>query len=246
MHRAEIATAFHRLARIARAKAGPWKVECPVCRSRFKAFLPAGRTVRTNAMCPRCGALERHRLQWLFLRDRTDLFARRCSLLHIAPEPSLARHLVGSPDIHYITADRDPASANVYVDITELAFATDSFDVILCSHVLEHVPDDAAAMAELYRVLKPAGWAMLQVPLDETREHTFEDSTVVDPAERERLFDQADHVRVYGRDYAARLEQSGFCVFVDRFAHGLDPRIVAKHALLPEPIYVCRKGPTHA
>jgi SAM-dependent methyltransferase len=182
----------------------------------------------------------------LFLRDRTDSSAPARTLLHIAPEPSLARHLAASPETRYITADRDPARANVAVDITELAFATGSFDVILCSHVLEHVPDDAAAMAELYRVLKPMGWAMLQVPLDEAREHTFEDPTIVDPAERERLFDQADHVRVYGRDYAARLERVGFGVFVDDFAYRLDPRIVRKHALLPEPIYVCRKGPAHA
>lgn len=246
MSRAHVTAAVHRIARIVRAKAGPWKVECPICRSRFKAFLPTGRRARKNAMCPRCGALERHRLQWLFMRDRADAFSSPHSLLHIAPEPSLARQLVGSPDVTYITADRDPALANVAVDITGLAFATDSFDIILCNHVLEHVPDDAAAMAELHRVLKPTGWALLQVPLDESREHTFEDPTIVDPAERERLFDQADHVRVYGRDYAARLQRAGFHVDIDDFAYRLEPGIVVRHALLPEPIYVCRKGPAHA
>lgn len=246
MHRTHIGAVVHRLTRIARAKAGRWKVECPICRSRFSAFLPTGRTARANAMCPRCGALERHRLQWLFLRDHAHPFTRPHSLLHIAPEPSLGRHLAGLPDLRYITADRDPARANVAVDITKLAFATDSFDVILCSHVLEHVPDDAAAMAELHRVLKPTGWAMLQVPLDESREHTFEDLTIVDPAERERLFDQADHVRVYGRDYAVRLQEAGFEVQVDDFAYRLDARLVARHALLPEPLYVCRKGRARA
>jgi SAM-dependent methyltransferase len=170
-----------------------------------------------------------------------DLFTRPASLLHIAPEPCLARHLGSAPGIRYVTADLEPAHANVSVDITQLGFATDSFDVILCSHVLEHIPDDAAAMAEFFRVLKPGGWAMLQVPLDETREHTFEDPAVIDPAERERLFDQTDHVRVYGRDYGARLERARFRVDVDDFAYSLDARTVAKYALLPESIYVCRK-----
>jgi SAM-dependent methyltransferase len=151
------------------------------------------------------------------------------------------RHLAGKPGIQYVTADRDLANGEVSVDVTEMGFATDSFDVILCSHVLEHIPDDAAAMAEFLRVLKPGGWAMLQVPLDETREHTFEDAAVIDPAARERLFEQADHVRVYGRDYGARLEHAGFRVHIDDFAYGLDPRTVTKYALLPESIYVCRK-----
>lgn len=151
------------------------------------------------------------------------------------------RHLAGKPGIQYVTADRDPASGEVCVDITSMAFADDSFDVILCSHVLEHIPDDASAMADLHRVLRPGGWAMLQVPLDETREHTFEDAAVIDPAEREQLFGQADHVRVYGRDYGARLEHAGFRVHIDDFAYGLDARMVTKYALLPESIYVCRK-----
>lgn len=228
---------------IARAKAGWWKVYCPVCRSRFRAFLPAGLAGRANASCPSCGARERHRLQWLFLRDRSDLFHRPNRVLHMAPEPCLARHLAGKPGIQYVTADRDPASGAVCVDITSMAFADDSFDVILCSHVLEHIPDDASALAGLHRVLRPGGWAMLQVPLDDTRACTFEDPRVIEPADRERLFGQADHVRVYGRDYPDRLRAAGFQVHVDDFAYGLDAQLITRYALLPEPVFVCRKPP---
>jgi SAM-dependent methyltransferase len=161
--------------------------------------------------------------------------------LHIAPEPCLAQHLAGKPGIQYVTADRDPASGEVCLDITSMAFATDSFDVILCSHVLEHIPDDASALANLHRVLKPGGWAMLQVPLDDARACTFEDHRVIEPSDRERLFGQADHVRVYGRDYQDRLRAAGFQVHVDEFAYGLDARLITRYALLPEPIFVCRK-----
>lgn len=235
--------ALQHLARIARAKAGRWTVECPVCRGRFRSFQPAGRIPRSNAECPQCGALERHRLQWLFLQARTDLFTGSKRVLHVAAEPCFARRLGDRPGTHYITADRAASGADVCVDLTGVAFADDSFDVILCSHVLEHIPDDASAMSGLFHVLRPGGWAMVQVPLDETREHTFEDPAVTDPAERDRLFGQWDHVRIYGRDYADRLTRAGFEVHVDRFAFELDARLVARCALLPEPIFVCRKPP---
>jgi SAM-dependent methyltransferase len=242
MNRVQTAAVLRHGFAFLRAKAGRWRVRCPVCGSGFRSFLPAGRRPRANAMCPRCGALERHRLLWLYLRERTDLFARAQRMLHLAPERCLARRLQALPRLEYITADYNPGAASVCTDITSAAFADSSFDAVLCSHVLEHIPDDAAALAELFRILRPGGWAILQVPLDEARERTFEDPDVVSPAERERLFDQADHVRVYGRDYPVRLARAGFDVHADSFAYDLDVRAIRAHALLPETIFVCRRA----
>lgn len=232
---------LYRVAGIVLAKAGRWKVQCPVCNGRFRAFQPAGVVARANARCPQCGALERHRLQWLFLRDRTDLFTRVGRVLHVAPEPALARRLADLPAIDYVTADLVGPGVDACIDITRMAFADDSFDVILCSHVLEHISDDAAAMRDLLRVLKPGGWAMLQVPIEIDRELTLEDPLVTDPRERELLFGQADHVRIYGRDYPRRLRQAGFHVGVDNFAFGLDARTASWYGLWPESIYISRR-----
>jgi ubiquinone/menaquinone biosynthesis C-methylase UbiE len=101
--------------------------------------------------------------------------------------------------------------------LTAIQYPDNSFDAIYCSHVLEHIPDDRAAMRELFRVLKPGGWAILQVPLDSTRETTYEDPSITSFEARERAYWQADHVRLYGRDYTAKLESTGFRVRVDWF-----------------------------
>lgn len=237
----------HRLAvahavEVARAKLGRWRVRCPVCGGRFRAFLPAGLVNRQNARCPRCGALERHRLQWLFLRENTNLFASAPRVLHLAPEPGFSSRLASLCGSRYITADIGSGSVDVMTDITNLAFRDACFDVILCSHVLEHVPDDAAAMAELHRALSRSGWALIQVPLDESRAETFEDPSVVDPQSREQLFGQWDHVRLYGRDYAERLKLAGFEVHESRFAFELDHRVIAMYGLVPEPLFMCHSG----
>lgn len=136
----------------------------------------------------------------------------------------------------------DPTAVDAAVDLTNLPFASNTFDVILCSHVLEHIQDDGAAMAAMFHVLRPGGWAVVQVPLDVTRETTFEEPSVVDPLERERLFNQKDHVRVYGLDYGVRLESAGFQVHRDDFSRTIDDRLVRRYALVPEVIHVCRKS----
>jgi predicted SAM-dependent methyltransferase len=128
----------------------------------------------------------------------------------------------------------------VRLDVTRLPFSADSFDAIYCSHVLEHVPDDAAAMAELHRVLRRPGWAILQVPV--LREVTDEDPTVITPEERLQRFGQQDHVRVYGLDYVDRLERNGFVVYVDDYVQRLPAARRTYLGLNPkENIYLCRK-----
>lgn len=222
-----------------RARAGRWRVECPICGGRFRAFLPAGLVVRQGALCPDCGSLERHRLQWLYLKH-PDRLSNGIRVLHIAPEPCLSDRIRLRP-IVYVTADLNATHVAVRLDVTRLGFADDSFDLILCSHVLEHVPDDAAALSELYRVLAPGGWSMLQVPIEPALRETYEDPAITDPALREVHFRQSDHVRLYGGDYASRLEAAGFDVTVDTFAFKLPVPMVKRYGLVPEIIHVGRK-----
>lgn len=218
-------------------------VECPCCGGRFRTFLPkfsaVGRS-RPNARCPACGALERHRALALYLRRETQLLTDRLSVLHIAPEPGLEGTLRRSV-MHYVTADLE-APAMLSLDVTDLPLASEEWDVVICNHVLEHVPDDRAAMGEIFRVLAPGGWALLQVPLKWGRESTFEDPTVHSARERERLFGQYDHVRIYGADYVTRLESAGFDVTVKDLALAASPTEVTRYGLAPgDDMFICSK-----
>lgn len=185
---------------------------CPVCKATIRQFHPFGVNLRRNAMCPVCGSVERHRMIWLYFNSETDLFSSQGKkMLHIAPEACFVDKLMNHSQIDYLTADlTNPAM--VQMDLTDIQYPENSFDVIYCSHVLEHIPDDRKAMKELARILRPNGWAILQVPLSINQDKTFEDPSITDPKERERLFGQSDHVRVYGKDYKHRLEEAGFRV----------------------------------
>ena len=186
---------------------------CAVCDHQSKRFLPYGVEVRSDALCPFCRSLERHRLVIRFLREKTNLFdGAPKRFLHVAPERSLERVFSRALGSGYLTADLFDDGVMEKMDITNIQHADASFDVVYCSHVLEHVPDDRKAIREFYRVLRPTGWAVLNVPV--TAEQTFEDPTITDPKERERLFGQHDHVRRYGPDYKDRLEEAGFSVSV--------------------------------
>ena len=185
---------------------------CPVCESRLARFLPFGGSGRADAYCPVCESLERHRLHWIYLRERTQLFDGRARRwLHVAPEAVLGARLRALPGVRYVSADLADPRAGLRVDVMRLPFADDAFDAILCSHVLEHVPDDRAAMRELCRVLRPGGIALLPVPPIRA-ERTSEDPAEADPAERRRRFGHPDHLRRYGRDYPERLREAGFRV----------------------------------
>ncbi len=193
---------------------------CPICETSLRQFQPWGVVPRPNARCPLCGSLERHRMIWLYLTQETDLFSSEPKkMLHIAPEQCFVEKLSKCSHIDYLTADLNN-TAMVKMDITDIQYPDNSFDVIYCSHVLEHVPDDRKAMRELARVLRPDGWAILQVPIE--ADQTFEDPSITDPKERERLFGQSDHVRVYGFDYKERLEDGGFQVKVVPYLEQFD------------------------
>jgi SAM-dependent methyltransferase len=215
-------------------------VECPCCGGRFRRFVPYGvRPRRPNAQCPGCGAVERHRLLWLYLRERTDLLSRPQRLLHVAPEEGFAERLRALPGLRYASADLASPLAGVRADVRHLPFGDGRFDALLCHHVLEHVPDDRAAMRELRRVLRPGGWAILQSPVRAKMAETLEDPSVTDPRERERLYGQHDHVRQYGRDYGERLREAGFEVRAERFVDELPPERRARHGLKRETIWLC-------
>ncbi len=217
-------------------------VECPLCRGTFRRFLPAGQPPRPHALCPRCGTLERHRLVWRYLAERTRLLSTPLRLLHVAPEPALERALRRVPRLEYISADFASPDVDVRLDLTKLPFADGTIDAILCSHVLEHIPDDRAAMRELRRVLAPDGWAILVVPIDESRETTYEDPSIVEPEERERAFGQADHVRWYGRDYLDRLREAGFAVEAEDFGQTMPQRERDRFGIAPDVLPICRAG----
>jgi SAM-dependent methyltransferase len=217
-------------------------VHCPCCGGFFPGFIAGGPVLRAKACCPRCGSLERHRLLWLYLQEKTDFFKRQLSVLHVAPESIFQEQFRKLPNLDYISADIASPLAMVKMDITDIQFPDNTFDVILCNHVLEHIPDDRRAMEEIFRVLKPGGWAILQVPIDMKRETTYEDPSITDPEERRRHFGQDDHVRWYGRDYEERLAATGFAVSVNNFASGLPTETVRSCGILPqEEIYHCGK-----
>ena len=217
-------------------------VKCPVCEQSYSKFLPYGRIARPNALCPNCLALERHRLMWLFLREKTDFFTAKLRVLHIAPEHCFIERFEALQNLDYVTADIESPLAKVKMDVHDIPFPDNSFDVVFCNHVLEHVTDDLKACSEFNRVLKPTSWGILQSPVYNL-ERTLEDNSITDPAERERIFGQRDHVRKYGKDYASRLRNSGIKIEENLFVKELDPTLVSKFALpKDETIFVCRKG----
>jgi predicted SAM-dependent methyltransferase len=180
-----------------------------------------GGGLRDNAMCPVCESVDRERLLLIYLQDRTSLFTKPTKLLHFAPEPQLRATISRHSNVEYVTADLNRPDVTAKVDVANMQFADNSFDAIICNHVLEHIPDDRRAMSELLRVLKPRGWAVLQVPISEVLPATYEDPSILTEKEREQAFGQYDHVRIYAKDYVDRLESVGFVVEqFDWTAHG--------------------------
>jgi len=217
--------------------------EDPIDGNKYRKLLPYGQLkVRENALAPLSMSLERHRLIWLYLKEKTDFFTKDIRFLHVAPEYCFLRKFKKFKNIDYVTGDLISPWADVKMDVTDNPFGDNEFDVVMCNHVFEHVENDTLAMSEFYRVLKPGGWGIFQVPIDINREDTFEDPSIIDPKQREKYFWQHDHVRLYGKDYGKRLSKVGFVVEENNFIEELGEELSKRYALpIGEIIYVCRK-----
>lgn len=214
----------------------------PINGKTYRCFLPYGRNKasrRKNALTPETFALERHRLLWLYLQRKTDFFTAKRRMLHVAPEQCFYSLFKKLTNLNYLTADIDSPLADVKMDLHQIDFPDNSFDVIFCNHVLEHVQDDQKCMRELYRVLAPKGWAVLQVPINEENPETYENESIILPDEREKHFGQRDHVRLYGyRSFPERLSAAGFEVQQIDFCAELSPEEIKRYALPKEIIYI--------
>jgi len=217
---------------------------CPCCGWRLRTFTRGGTSFkkRPYGYCPRCNSKARHRRDWLFLQEKTNLFSERLCLLHVSPKYALSRRFANMPNIRFVGVDIEQRPyVSRLVDITDIPFESNFCDAIICIHVLEHIEQDRKAIRELYRVLKPGGWAMITVPINLDR-RTYEDPTIVTPAERKKQFGEAQHVRVYGFDFKDRLKESGFEVHLDRGADiAFDTK--EKYGLLDdENVFYCTKN----
>ena len=222
--------------------------QCPLCGCQRRRFLPYGYvTSRENALCPNCLSLERHRLLWLWLLRESDIGRGAMALpkmLHIAPEVALMRKFkkmyASTPD-RYVTADLESPLADMHFDVQQIPLEDESFDAIICNHIMEHVEDDRKALSELYRIMRRGGWGVILSPVELEREKTFEDDTITDPAERTRIFGQYDHRRIYGRDYAERLREAGFEVYDIDYKNELSKAEQELYALPADHLYIVCK-----
>ena len=228
------------------------KVFCLICKSSFREFMPFGLVTRKNACCPNCESLERHRLLFKYLTDKTNIFSKnrgQLRVLHFAPEKAFYDLFSADKTIDYVPTDICPDFYNYNgpvaikeMDITKIPYQDNYFDVVLCSHVLEHISDDRLAMSEIFRVMKKGGWSILQVPIDYNRETTYEDFSITEPEARLAAFGQKDHVRWYGRDYKERLASVGFNVNEDAYVKSFSPEEIFHYGFMQtELVYYCTK-----
>ena len=215
----------------------------PIDGKSYRKFLPYGyEKQRKNALAPGTLSLERHRLLWLYLKNETDFFTASKKVLHLAPEQCFLKRFRNLKNLEYLTADLYSPIVDVKADICDLPFEENSFDVIFCNHVLEHIEDDKKAMSELYRVLKSGGMGIFQIPQDLTKENTYEDFSITTPEERAKHFGQYDHVRVYGKDYFNRLRGVGFTVNEVNYSEKISTELIEKYSLTKDEILpVCFK-----
>ena len=219
------------------------KYEDPINGITYRKLLPYGRLKsRENALAPDSMSLERHRLMWLFLKERTNFFNSNLKFLHIAPEYCFIKIFKNMKNLDYTTGDLISPWADVKMDVHNIPFPENTFDVVICNHVLEHVDDSDVVMKEFYRVMKPGGWGIFQVPIDLESKTTKEDKSITDPKEREKLYWQSDHLRLFGLDYPDKLRNAGFKVTESNFINQIEKDLIIRYALpKDEIIYLCEK-----
>lgn len=219
------------------------KYMCPCCGWRLRAFTHGGASFKTRhrGYCPRCNAKARHRRDWLLLKDKTNLFRDELRLLHVSPKYSLLRRLKRMENLQYTAVDLYARPhMDVQMNLAAVPFRSDTFDALICIHVLEHVKDDRHAIQELYRMVKPGGWAFISVPI-RFDQPTYEDPTITTAEGRRQAFGERSHYRVYGHDLAERLQSCGFEIQV-YLGEDIDPQKMAKYGLLDdETVFLCKR-----
>ena len=219
------------------------RVECPVCGRKFRKFFSYGYVeMRGGALCPHCMSLERHRLLWLWLQRHSDLFTARPRLLHVAPEHCYIRRFERLMGDNYVTADLESPLAKVKLDVQQMPFEAEEFDVVICNHILEHVDSDRKALEEIFRVMRCGGWGILLSPVDYGLESSYEDPTKTTPEERREAFGQPDHLRIFGRDYADRLRAVGFEVEEIKAIDFLSAEEITRYGIATDRIHFVRKS----
>ena len=209
----------------------------PIDGKYYRKFLPYGYgKQRENALSPGTLSLERHRQMWLYLQNETDFFTKSYKVLHIAPEQEFLRRFKKMKNLDYTSADLYSPIVDVKADILDLPFENESFDIIFCNHVLEHIEDDQKAMSELYRVMRKDGWGIFQVPMKNSLEKSYEDFSIKDPKERQKHFGQYDHVRWYGMDYFDRLKKAGFEVDINFYSKKFGKEEITRFGLMENEI----------
>lgn len=218
-------------------------VTCPVCEKSYSKFLSYGANNRDNVLCPGDLTLERHRLMWLYLKDHSNFFtAEKLNVLHIAPEQCFHKKFKAQKNLKYLTADLVSPIADMHFDLHKIPLEDNRFDVVFCNHVMEHVDDPLTCMKELYRVMKPGGWAIMQVPQDINRAETFEDPSIVTPEDREKYYWQKDHLRLFGLDYPQYLEKAGFRAEIFDKEAIIGKELIARYRLMEsEILYIFHK-----
>lgn len=213
---------------------------CPLCRSHVRLFHPHGAVARPNAVCPVCLSRDRHRLAWLWLLEKTALTRAPMRVLHVAPEPVVARRLQALPNLHYISGDI-VHHAHLRMDVCKLPFADATFDFVYCSHVLNMVPDDKPAIAELLRVLRPGAVALLQVPTS-NEETTIELTPQSSRPDRLAALGDPDMYRRYGTgELALRMQRAGFAAEAVAWFQKFAPREQLRMGLIDEPLHIGTK-----
>ncbi|CAL1240646.1 methyltransferase domain-containing protein [Candidatus Methylocalor cossyra] len=238
--------------------------QCYICKRRFGHFYPYrnGAEVASpfikeldlisgdtrNFSCAYCGCHDRERHLFMYF-DRLDLWARlrQAAVLHFAPEGKLEDAIIRQGPREYIKADLKPARPDIRpMSVTDIPFPNGHFDFIFCCHVLEHVPDDRRAMAELYRVLRPGGQAVLQTPFSNLLAHTFEDPAIDTDSLRWRYYGQEDHVRLFGRDLFSKLQAAGFRLDLKRHADHFTPEETRRYGVSAKEDLILVVKPTDA
>ncbi len=203
---------------------------CPICQHSFKTMLPGGFDLpvtkekeiigggyRQNNICPRCQSTDRDRLVYLYLKEKTTFFTEPQQVLHVAPEQSLFRVFSKLPNLTYIVGTKYQegfyySDELPVIDLRALLYKNNTFDFVIANHVLEHIKEEERVLHEIFRVLKPGGSAIVQVPIANKLNKTFEDPGILTKNDREKFYGQFDHVRLYGKDYPDHLSAAGFVV----------------------------------